>query len=46
MEAILEMKQSKDKRKEWGENGRSFIDANLSRHIGTSKYIDVIKNVK
>lgn len=46
MEAILEMKQSKDKRKEWGENGRRFIDENLSRHIGTSKYIDVIKNIK
>lgn len=28
-----------------GENGRKFVMENLTREIGTQKYIDVIKSV-
>jgi glycosyltransferase involved in cell wall biosynthesis len=44
-EAILAMKGDKEKRLQQGKNGRMFIDGNLSRRVGTGRYIDVIKNI-
>ena len=43
-EAIVAMKCDKDKLHEQGENGRAFIDAHLSRHVGTKKYVNVLKS--
>ena len=42
-EAILAMKDDKEKRLQQGKNGRTFIDGNLSRRVGTGRYIDVIR---
>lgn len=44
-EAILAMKEGREQLRKQGENGRAFIDGNLSRRVGTSRYIDVMKNI-
>ena len=43
--AILELYNNKDKAVQLGKNGRQFIMENLTREIGTSKYVKVIKDV-
>lgn len=43
--AILELYSNPEQRKIMGENGRAFILKNLTRDIGTSKYVEVIKSV-
>lgn len=43
--AILELYNNPEQRKIMGENGRAFILKNLTRDIGTSKYVEVIKSV-
>ena len=44
-EAILKMYHSPEMCKEFGRNGRNFVVNNLTRDVGTSKYIEVIKSV-
>lgn len=43
--AILELYNNKDKAVQLGKNGRQFIMENLTREIGTSKYVKVIKDI-
>lgn len=43
--AILKLYNNPEQRKEMGQNGRAFILKNLTREIGTSKYVEVIKSV-
>lgn len=43
--AILELYSNKDKAVQLGKNGRQFIMENLTREIGTSKYVKVVKEV-
>ena len=42
---ILKMYHSPEMCKEFGQNGRTFIVDNLTRNVGTSNYIEVIKSV-
>lgn len=42
--AIEELSQNPAKCKEMGRNGREFIMNNLTKKIGTQKYVDVIKS--
>lgn len=44
-EAILKLYNDCDLCKEYGKNGRKFVMENLTREIGTSKYVQVIKDV-
>lgn len=44
-EAILKLYNDSDLCKEYGKNGRKFVMENLTREIGTSKYVQVIKDV-
>lgn len=44
-DAILELYQNRELCRKYGENGRKFVMENLTREIGTQKYIDVIKSV-
>ncbi len=43
--AILELYHNKEKAVQLGKNGRQFIMDNLTREIGTSKYVKVVKEV-
>ena len=43
--AILELHNNKEKAVELGKNGRQFIMENLTREIGTGKYVKVVKEV-
>ena len=43
--AIEELSQHPEKCAEMGRNGRQFILENLTREVGTQKYVDVIKSV-
>ena len=43
--AILELYNNKDKAVQLGKNGRQFIMENLTREIGTSKYVKVVKEL-
>jgi glycosyltransferase involved in cell wall biosynthesis len=45
VEAVLNLYQNPNKCDEFGKNGRAFILKNLTREIGTSKYVEVIKSV-
>lgn len=45
MDAILRLYENRDLCLEYGKNGRQFVMANLTREIGTQKYVDVIKSV-
>lgn len=42
-EAILKLYNNRELCEEYGKNGREFIMKNLTRSIGTQKYVDVIK---
>ena len=44
-DAILELCRNREMCRKYGENGRKFVMENLTREIGTQKYIDVIKSV-
>jgi glycosyltransferase involved in cell wall biosynthesis len=44
-QAILTLYQDRAKAVELGKNGRKFILENLTREIGTKKYVDVVKSV-
>ena len=43
--AILELYNDREKAVRLGKNGRQFIMENLTREIGTSKYVEVVKKV-
>ncbi|MBR4155831.1 MAG: glycosyltransferase family 4 protein [Bacteroidales bacterium] len=43
--ALLELYHNQDKAVQLGKNGRQFIMENLTREIGTSKYVKVVKEV-
>lgn len=43
-EAILKLYGNKKLCKEMGENGRKFVMENLTKEVGTQKYVDVIKS--
>lgn len=44
-DAILKLYKNRDLCKEMGRNGRQFVMDNLTREVGTQKYVDVIKSV-
>lgn len=44
-DAILELYRNREMRQKYGENGRNFVMQNLTREIGTRKYVDVIMSV-
>jgi len=44
-QAIITLFQNKEKAVEMGKNGRKFVMKNLTREVGTQKYVDVIKDV-
>lgn len=44
-DAIVKLYGDRELCKEYGKNGRQFVMDNLTREIGTSKYVDVIKSV-
>ncbi len=43
--AILDLMHKQDVRRVYGKHGREFIDANLTRNAGTSRYIETMKVV-
>ena len=43
--AIVELSQHPERCEEMGKNGREFILKNLTREVGTRKYVEVIKSV-
>ena len=43
-DAILKLYNNKDLCKEYGRNGRKFIMENLTKSVGTQKYVNVIKS--
>lgn len=44
-QSILALYNDREKAVEMGKNGRQFIMDNLTREVGTQKYVDVIKEV-
>lgn len=44
-ESVIKLYENRNLCKKYGENGRQFVMDNLTREIGTSKYIDVLKSV-
>lgn len=44
-EAILKLHGDRELCKEMGRNGRQFVMDNLTKEVGTQKYVDVIKSV-
>ena len=44
-DAILKLYKDRELCKEYGRNGREFIMNNLTREIGTRKYVEVIKGL-
>ena len=44
-DAILKLYNNRELCKEMGKNGRQFVMANLTKAVGTQKYVDVIKSV-
>ena len=44
-DAIIKLYGDRDLCKKYGENGRKFVMANLTREVGAQKYVDVIKSV-
>ncbi|MBR5920594.1 MAG: glycosyltransferase family 4 protein [Bacteroidales bacterium] len=44
-EAILKLYGDRELCKEMGRNGRQFVMDNLTKEVGTQKYVDVIKSV-
>lgn len=45
MNAIITLYENKEKAVQMGKNGREFVMKNLTRDVGTQKYVDVIKDV-
>lgn len=45
IEAILHLYQHPELCREYGKNGRKFVMENLTKEIGTAKYVQVIKDV-
>jgi len=43
-DAILKLYHDRELCREMGKNGRKFVMANLTKEVGTQKYIDVIKS--
>lgn len=43
--AIITLFQNKERAVEMGKNGREFVMKNLTREVGTQKYVNVIKDV-
>lgn len=43
-DAILKLYNDRELCKEMGKNGRKFVMENLTKAVGTQKYIDVVKN--
>lgn len=43
--SIIKLYENRDLCKEYGRNGRQFVMDNLTREVGTQKYVDVIKDV-
>ncbi len=43
--AIVELSQHPERCANMGKNGREFILKNLTREVGTRKYVEVIKSV-
>ena len=43
--AIVELSQHPERCEEMGRNGRQFVMDNLTKEVGTQKYVDVIKSV-
>lgn len=43
-DAILKLYNDRDLCKEMGKNGRKFVMENLTKEVGTQKYVDVIKS--
>lgn len=43
-EAILYLYKNPDKCREFGGNGRKFVMENLTKEVGTQKYVDVIRS--
>ena len=44
-DAIIWLYENREKCNEYGKNGRKFVMDNLTREVGTQKYVDVIKSV-
>lgn len=44
-EAILKLYNNRELCKRYGQNGRKFVMDNLTREVGTQKYVEVIKSV-
>ena len=45
-DAILKLYNERELCKKMGKNGRQFVMDNLTREIGTSKYVEVIKSLE
>lgn len=45
IDAILKLYNNRGLCKEYGQNGREFVMKNLTKEVGTKKYVDVIKSV-
>lgn len=43
--SIIKLYENRDLCKKYGRNGRKFVMDNLTREVGTRKYVDVIKEV-
>lgn len=43
--SIIKLYENRDLCKKYGTNGRQFVMDNLTREVGTKKYVDVIKDV-
>lgn len=44
-QSIITLYENRELCKKYGENGRKFVMENLTREVGTSKYVEVIKEV-
>lgn len=44
-ESILKLYNNRELCEEYGKNGRQFVMDNLTKEVGTQKYVDVIKSV-
>lgn len=44
-ESILTLYNNRELAREMGKNGRTFVMENLTREVGTAKYVEVIKSV-
>ena len=44
-QSIITLYENRELCKKYGANGRKFVRKNLTREVGTQKYVDVIKKV-